>query len=62
MVADMQLDCGALNTNAVKHHLLSFLTFLCVPLLHSSRRLNFLSLFLAMFDILFHVFTLMLQK
>lgn len=58
MVADMQLDCDALNRNALKHHLLSFLTFLCILLLHSSVRLNFLALFLAMFDILFHVFTL----
>lgn len=60
MVADMQSDCGALNRSALKHHLLSFLTFLYIPL--QIVRMNFLSLFLAMFDVLLHVFTLILHR
>lgn len=60
--ADMQSGCGAQNRNALKCHLFSFLTFLYIPLLHSSIRMNFLFLLLAMLNVIFRVFTSILHR
>lgn len=62
MVADLQADCGAQSRNALKHHLFFFSDFSLHTTAAQLNKVELLSLFSVMFDVLSHVFTLILHR